>query len=168
MKKYKKTESGRSMVEMIGVLAVMGLITAASFVLIRAGFSSQKRSQVADEIDVLATNIRSLAAQAEDETTKFSNLPAAGTDESESIAKALLGKTSGTSSIGGIYSVYTTDSGASFTVAITGIESASDCESMATRSYYRGNADCSDTTLTIQFYTSSTSGKNQRKNLKNF
>lgn len=59
----KKNESGRSMVEMVGVLAIAGLLTAAAFVLIRSGISNQKISQMRDEIDALASNVRGLVAE---------------------------------------------------------------------------------------------------------
>jgi len=59
----RNSESGRSMVEMIGVLAIAGLLTAAAFILIRAGTNSQNISRTRDEIDVLAANTRALVAE---------------------------------------------------------------------------------------------------------
>lgn len=56
----KKHESGRSMIEMVGVLAVMGLITAAAFVLITSAMRSQKLSRADDDIAALAAGIRLL------------------------------------------------------------------------------------------------------------
>ena len=70
-KNIEKYESGRSMVEMVGVLAIAGLITAGAFVLIRAGLSSQKRSRAADEVATIVASVRSLSA----ERTDFGNLP---------------------------------------------------------------------------------------------
>ena len=66
----KNHESGRSMVEIIGVLAVMGLITAGAFALVRSGMASQKRNRAADEIANIVSTIRTLSAGADD----FSNL----------------------------------------------------------------------------------------------
>ena len=66
----KKYESGRSMVEMVGVLAVMGLITAGAFVLMRSGMATQKRNRAQDEIANIVSTIRTLSAGADD----FSNL----------------------------------------------------------------------------------------------
>ena len=54
-KQSKKPESGRSMIEMVGVLAVMGLISAGAFVLLRSGMSSQKRNRIQDEIGNIAS-----------------------------------------------------------------------------------------------------------------
>jgi len=56
----KKHESGRSMIEMVGVLAVMGLITAAAFVLITSALSSQKLSRIDDDVSTLVQGVRLL------------------------------------------------------------------------------------------------------------
>ena len=78
MKKTSKYESGRSMVEMVGVLAVMGLITAGAFVLMRSGMASQKRNRAQDEIANIVSAIRTLSAGGDD----FRNLKDyAGDDE---------------------------------------------------------------------------------------
>ena len=53
-----KYESGRSMVEMMGVLAIMGVITAGAILLINAGLNSSKRRSVDDEVTMLVTGIR--------------------------------------------------------------------------------------------------------------
>ena len=93
MKKIlKNCESGRSMVEIVGVLGVMGLISVAAFVLIRSGMASQKRSRAADEVATLVASARALSAERED----FSNLPPysatlASTSTAAKLAGALLG-----------------------------------------------------------------------------
>jgi len=61
--KTKKTESGRSMVEIVGVLAVMGLITAGAFVLITSGMATQKRNTVADDVGNIVQVYRSVFAE---------------------------------------------------------------------------------------------------------
>ena len=38
-----RQESGRSMIEMVGVLAIMGMLTAGAFVLISLGINRQKQ-----------------------------------------------------------------------------------------------------------------------------
>ena len=58
----KKSESGRSMIELIGVLALMGMITAAAFVLIKTGMTTQKRSMVNDDVSQIVTGVRTLYA----------------------------------------------------------------------------------------------------------
>lgn len=67
-KKTKKTESGRSMIEMVGVLAVMGLITAGAFVLISSAMSSQKTSRVDDDVSAIVAGTRLLYNNATDFT----------------------------------------------------------------------------------------------------
>jgi len=78
----KKYESGRSMVEMVGVLAVMGLITAGAFVLMRSGMASQKRNRVQDEIANIVSTIRTLSAGADN----FSNLASDGDTDAHGTA----------------------------------------------------------------------------------
>ena len=58
--KNKKHESGRSMVEMVGVLAVMGLITAAAFVLIRSGMASQRRNRAIDDVSTIVAGMQNV------------------------------------------------------------------------------------------------------------
>jgi len=59
-KTNKKHESGRSMIEMVGVLAVMGLITAAAFVLITSAMSSQRISRIDDDVSSIVQGVRLL------------------------------------------------------------------------------------------------------------
>ena len=63
---YKGKESGRSMIEIIGVLAMMGLMTVGAFVLIRNGMATQKRNTVIDDVSKIVTGIRTLYAEHDD------------------------------------------------------------------------------------------------------
>lgn len=54
-----KYESGRSMVEMMGVLAIMMVITAGAILLINAGLNRSKLISVDSEVTMLVTGIRS-------------------------------------------------------------------------------------------------------------
>ena len=67
-KQTKKQQSGRSMIEMVGVLAVMGLITAAAFVLINSALSSQRLSRVDDDVSGIVNGVRLLYNAAPDFT----------------------------------------------------------------------------------------------------
>lgn len=58
----KKTESGRSMIELIGVLAIMAIISAAAFVLIRSAMATQRRNQVVNDFMNIASGVRTLFA----------------------------------------------------------------------------------------------------------
>lgn len=142
MSKNEKQESGRSLVEMIGVLAIMGLVTAAAFVLIQSGLEAQKRNRATDEIDILASNIRGMVAQATDNAKKFASLPTE-TQAGKILAKALLKSSDGKTPFDGTYSVYATDEGATFTVELSDI-GAAECQAMAKRPYSHGIADCPD------------------------
>ncbi len=96
---YTQSEAGRSMIEMVGVLAITGLLTAGAFVLIQSGMSSQKRKRATDEVNMLAQSVRALTAEGEN----FNNLPAASENalngRGNTLAKALL-KSGGTTPFG--------------------------------------------------------------------
>ena len=138
MKKTRNHESGRSMIEIVGVLAITGLLTAGAFVLINSGMASQKRNRAADEINALVTGVRSLAVEAED----FSNLPSVrASDDTNSegakLARLIL-KTDGTTPFGSdsFYVIGKSSAdGDGLYVYIIGFDNVSDCEAMALRSY---------------------------------
>ncbi len=100
-KQYKYEDSGRSMVEIIGVLAVMSLITAGAMVLVRSGATSQKRARTFDEVMAIVENIRGLYPDG------FADLP---TDEAE-----------GTKLIDGLYLNTTTPFGPDTKYSIKGV-----------------------------------------------
>ena len=50
------------MVEMVGVLAVLGLITAAALVLITSALKTQKSSRLEDEVNMMVNGVRTLYA----------------------------------------------------------------------------------------------------------
>lgn len=146
----KKQESGRSMVEMVGVLAVMGLITAGAFVLINSGLKTQKRSSATDEIDVIAANVRAMVAQSENKDTPYSGLPANCTGNTATTAKSLAAGLLGSdnSTVTSAYGTGTTyavcrgdNDGKTFAVALSGIK-AGECQALATRSYSHGSGAC--------------------------
>jgi hypothetical protein len=65
-----KYESGRSMIEMLGVLAIMGIITVGAITMISAAMKSQKRTTVNDEVTQIVTGVRQLLGEYDD----FSNI----------------------------------------------------------------------------------------------
>ena len=65
-----RQESGRSMIEMVGVLAIMGMLTATAFALISLGISRQKQSRVTDDVVTIVSGVRSLLVDYDD----FSNI----------------------------------------------------------------------------------------------
>lgn len=59
LKVVKKTESGRSMIEMLGVLAIIGVLTVSSIGLYSQAMDKLKRMQVMETINTLAQEIDS-------------------------------------------------------------------------------------------------------------
>ena len=81
----KKSEHGRSMIEMVGVLAVMGLITAAAFVLITSALRSQKLTRVNDDVAAIAAGVRLVYANKPDfKNVKDADLSLIGYDNVKS------------------------------------------------------------------------------------
>lgn len=122
-KKTKKTESGRSMIEMVGVLAVMGLITAGAFVLISSAMSSQKTSRVDDDVSAIVAGTRLLYNSQSD----FTGLSSSALDS--------LGFT-GNNPYGGEY--YLAGDGTNFNVGIGGL-SESQAKTLLARSWPGGS-----------------------------
>lgn len=55
-----RQESGRSMIEMLGVLAIMGVITAGAAVAINRAMGTQRHMQVDEDIAYITSNVREL------------------------------------------------------------------------------------------------------------
>lgn len=53
-------ESGRSMIEMLGVLAIMGVITVGAYELIKMAFNSQKQVATEEEVFTIVSEVRRL------------------------------------------------------------------------------------------------------------
>lgn len=58
----RKAESGRSMLEIIGVLAIMTIMSAGAFVMIRSAMATQRRNTVMDDFSKIVTGVRTLFA----------------------------------------------------------------------------------------------------------
>lgn len=63
-------ESGRSMIEMLGVLAIMGVITVGAIGMISSAMRTQKLTTVNDQVVQMVTMVRNLHAEYDD----FSNM----------------------------------------------------------------------------------------------
>lgn len=59
-------ESGRSMIEMLGVLAIMGVITIGAISMISTAMRTQKRTTVNDEVIQIVTSVRQLLGEYDD------------------------------------------------------------------------------------------------------
>jgi type II secretory pathway pseudopilin PulG len=66
MKFQTMQESGRSMIEMLGVLAIMGVITVGAITMISAAMRSQKRTALQDEVAQLVTGVRTIFGEYDD------------------------------------------------------------------------------------------------------
>ena len=65
-----RQESGRSMIEMLGVLAIMGVITVGAIGMISTAMRTQKLTAVNDEVMQIVTMVRNIHAEYDD----FSNM----------------------------------------------------------------------------------------------
>jgi len=118
-----KQESGRSMVEMIGVLAIMAIITAGAFTLISTAFHTQKRSRVTDDVASIVSGVRNLLGEYDD----FSNI------DNSTIFGAIA--VSNKNPYGGTYELAVDASNKRrFIVSINGL-SKSDCEGLLTKAW---------------------------------
>lgn len=118
-----RQESGRSMIEMIGVLAIMAIITAGAFVLISTAFQTQKRSRVTDDVASIVSGVRTLLGEYDD----FSNI------DNSTIFGAM--SVSNKNPYGGTYELaVNTSNTRQFIVSITGL-SKSECEGLKTKAW---------------------------------
>ena len=118
-----RQESGRSMIEMIGVLAIMTLITIASIKFFPVLFGGQKRGQVVDEVTTIVNGVRSLLGEYDD----FSNI------DNSTIFGAI--GMSNKNPYGGEYSLAVNPSNPrQFVVSISGL-SKSECDALKTKAW---------------------------------
>ena len=145
MKHTKKHESGRSMIEMVCVLAVMGLLTAGAFVLIQSGMSSQKRSRAADEISAIVAEMANIDLKKLEKSME--NGVATPAELGLPTTTPFGSKTQ--------YSLYTTDAllkNNQFNVAITNLGDS--CSAMAKRAWSNdGQAACDGSGNLVITYT---------------
>lgn len=118
-----KQESGRSMIEMLGVLAIMGIITVGAIGLISTAMRTQKRSTVNDEVLQIVTGVRQLLGEYDD----FSSI------DNSTIFGAIGVKNK--NPYGGAYTLSVNPANSrQFIVGITGL-SKSDCEYLKTKAW---------------------------------
>ena len=138
-KQTKKQQSGRSMIEMVGVLAVMGLITAAAFILINSAMSSQRLSRVDDDVSGIVNGVRLLYNAAPD----FTGIDGGSVYDQGKATMVLLGFGGDTDAkryqnpYGGNYILANSASDRAFTVKITNLGKKT-CTVLAARQYPAG------------------------------
>lgn len=118
-----KYESGRSMIEMLGVLAIMGIITVGAISMISTAMRTQKRNTVNEEVLQIVTGVRQLLGEYDD----FSNI------NNATIFGAI--GMSDRNTYGGTYELAVDPTNnRQFIVTITGL-SDSDCEYFVTKAW---------------------------------
>lgn len=116
-------ESGRSMIEMLGVLAIMGVITVGAIGMISTAMRTQKRTSVNDEVLQMVTQVRTLLGEYDD----YSHI-------NNSTIFGAIGM-SNKNPYGGTYELSVDPSNSrQFIVSITGL-SESDCEYFVTKAW---------------------------------
>jgi type II secretory pathway pseudopilin PulG len=115
MLKHNKSESGRSMIEMLGVLAIMSIITVGAFTMVSNAMKSQNRMRVQDDVSIIVQNVRMMMQEYQD----FSNLDSSILFNAINMSKK--------NPYNGEYDVYVNpDDNRQFIVAIGGLSSG-DC-----------------------------------------
>lgn len=118
-----RQESGRSMIEMMGVLAIMGVITVGAIAAISSAMNMQKRNTVNDEVLQMVTQVRQMFTEYDD----YSNI-------NNSTIFGAIGM-SNKNPYGGTYEISVNPSNArQFVVSINGL-SQSDCEYFVTKGW---------------------------------
>ena len=118
-----RQESGRSMIEMVGVLAIMGMLTATAFTLISLGINRQKQARVMDDVVTMVSGVRGLLGDYDD----FSNI------DNTTIFGAI--SASNKNPYGGTYELTVDPSNSrQFIVRINGLNK-SDCEALVTKAW---------------------------------
>ena len=118
-----KCESGRSMIEMLGVLAIMGIITVGAIGMISTAMRTQKRNTVNEEVLQIVTGVRQLLGEYDD----FSHI-------NNSTIFGAIGMSS-KNAYGGTYELAVNPANSQqFIVSITGL-SDTDCEYFVTKAW---------------------------------
>ena len=118
-----KQESGRSMIEMLGVLAIMGVITVGAIAMISTAMRTQKHNTTSDDVAQIVLGVRQLLGEYDD----FSSI------DNSAIFGAI--GMSNKNPYGGAYSVSVNPSNTrQFIVEIGGLNQ-SDCEYLQTKAW---------------------------------
>lgn len=118
-----KQESGRSMIEMLGVLAIMGVITVGAIAMISTAMRTQKHNTTNDDVTQMVLGVRQLLGEYDD----FSSI------DGSTIFGAI--GMSNKNPYGGTYTVTVDPSNTrQFVVGIEGL-AQSDCEYLATKAW---------------------------------
>ncbi len=118
-----KQESGRSMIEMLGVLAIMGVITVGAIAMISTAMRTQKHNTANDDVAQIVLSVRQVLGEYDD----FSNI------ENMNVFNAI--GMSNKNPYGGSYTVSVNPANSrQFIVGIDGL-SQSDCEYLVAKAW---------------------------------
>ena len=123
-------------------MAIMGLITAAAFILIRGGLASQKRSVIDDDVAQIVTGVRTLYAD-------YDNLPASF-DGTKTLSALSIDTNAPYE--GATYEL-SRESGSVFVVKIKKLPE-NECTVLSTKTWAEaidGTAKCESGTITIKY-----------------
>ena len=128
MRKFLSEQSGRSMIEMLGVLAIIGVLSVGGIAGYSKAMAKYKQTKIADQISMLVTNIRTLYGN----SSKYDSISAASAINMGAVDKEMI-KTTGTGEnttneiknvYGGTVLIAPGTNNESFVVAINGLPAA--------------------------------------------
>ena len=138
----RKNDSGRSIVEMLGVLAIMGVITVMGISGYSQAIGKINRNKVVEDVTRIVQEVRGLYAG---KTDVYTSVPA-GSENDDLLLSIGFRRTSDKHPFGGVYYVSPAneeDSGAKrfFNVNITGLDKQ-DCFYLCTSNWEGAHEDC--------------------------
>ena len=128
MKKVLSSEqSGRSMVEMLGVLAIIGVLSVGGISGYSKAMAKYRANKTLDQISLLITNIRTLYAN----QYNYTGLDNDALEDFELVSADMKSGTDYVNPFGGKIKIEATNGGANFAVTYTGLDKQA-CITMAT------------------------------------
>ena len=127
MKHIHSEESGRSMVEMLGVLAIVGVLSVGGIAGYSQAMSKFKVTKAMDQVQTIITNIRTLYAS----QRVYSALTAKQAQAMGILTEESINGSDGLNPFGGKIYFNIADSGRTFTITYTGLTGEA-CVKMAT------------------------------------
>ena len=148
MKNIHTQESGRSMVEMLGVLAIIGVLSVGGIAGYSQAMSKFKVSKTIDQVQTLITNIRTLYAG----SRTFTGLTAARAKNMGLLTEETYDGTNGLNPFGGMILFGTASGGRTFQITYTKLTGEA-CVRLATADW---GADRSSGLVSIAIATAGT------------
>lgn len=138
---YKSEQTGRSMVEMLGVLAIIGVLSVGGIAGYSQAMSKFKLTKAMDQVQTILTNIRTLYAS----QRKYGTIGAESAYKLGILTDETYGDSKGINPFGGTITFGTAQDGRSFYVSYEGLTTEA-CVKMATADW---GADASSGLVSI-------------------